>query len=86
MLNPDSDEIILHTQFLNVDDEKGILRMHERLFKKLNLSLNCCKNGVDTIRILRSMNKDIYFKNNKIVIIMDYKLEKETGVEIIKHI
>jgi len=56
MLNPEKEEHTFDTQFLNVDDEKGILRMHERLFKKSNLELNCCKNGVETVRLLRCMN------------------------------
>ena len=60
--------------------------MHERLFTKMNFKLNTCKNGVETVRLLRSMNKNQYFKENKVILIMDQKLEMETGVEVIKQV
>lgn len=72
-----------HTCFVNVDDEQAILRINERLFKKYNIELNCCRTGAEFYALIHAMHRDEWFLNKTVLAVMDYKLDGEWGDEII---
>lgn len=70
-------------KFINCDDEAGVQNMNKRLFKKQEVNLEICFCGDELMVLIGDLiSNNIQIK--KVVIVMDYNLEKEFGDEVIK--
>lgn len=73
---------------INVDDEDGILKMHQMLFKRFNKQkyskINTCNTGDDLKRMLSAHLQCDECKSKKLYVLVDYMMDNEFGNDVVR--